>query len=605
MDLTHLTDDEKINGIRATNVPKHIREKVHGQDVRETLAQLAEMIIQLGVNLSLDPNEALEWARKLQESVSQSEFDSWVATLLDGGPSLFFETKVALVAKYPNGAPGVALVRETDPAKIYVWNGSAWEDFGDYQGIEVKDWAITSQKLANGAVTNIKIADEQINRMKLVKHFGGDTAITTGDLNTIDGRGSYLFSGTDTVTNRPPFDGYGKLEVFRTSGNWVTQLATPVTESGMYIRSLRNQNGTVDAVKPWVALGGDTYKFPYLTSYTDLNEVLEEGHYMAVNSKNAPNDSTFTLNVERFYTTKGSERFWGTQTLTDVYGMSKGETTNQYVRIFDRINSTTTQFGAWTRLSGGGVGDSNLSGAVIVNFGDSIFGNTQGANSVSQAIQDRTGATVHNLAIGGSQMSTHAQYWDAFSAYRLAYAIVNKDWTLVDDPNAKNLRNYFPATVELMKTIDFSKVDYITFNWGTNDYRQGKDLDDETNSENTNTFAGAMRYFLRTIIEAYPEIKILAISPLWRYFNDENGEYLEDSTTKSWGGGTLIEYVNKGVEVASEFNIPYLDAYRNLGINKYNRLTYFNDAAGDTTHPQANGNKRLGSLIGAKLTSEF
>ena len=148
MDFSRISEDEKINGIKITNVPKYIREKAYLTDFSETLAQLAEMIIQLGVNLSLDPDGALEWARKLQESVSQSEFDSWVATLLDGGPSLFFETKAALVATHPNGAPGVALVRETDPAKIYVWNGTAWEDFGDYQGIEVKDGTITLEKLA-------------------------------------------------------------------------------------------------------------------------------------------------------------------------------------------------------------------------------------------------------------------------------------------------------------------------------------------------------------------------------------------------------------------------------------------------------------------------
>lgn len=153
MDFSRISEDEKINGIKITNVPKYIRDKAYLTDFSETLAQLAEMIIQLGVNLSLDPDDALEWARKLQESVSQAEFDSWVATLLDGGPSLFFETKAALVAKHPNGAAGVALVRETDPAKIYVWNGSAWEDFGDYQGIELKDGTVTTSKLVKGAVT--------------------------------------------------------------------------------------------------------------------------------------------------------------------------------------------------------------------------------------------------------------------------------------------------------------------------------------------------------------------------------------------------------------------------------------------------------------------
>lgn len=154
MDFTHLSEDEKINGINITNVPQYIREKAYLTDFSETLAQLAEMIIQLGVNLSLDPDEALEWARKLQQAVPQSEFDSWIATLLDGGPSIFVNTLSELQAKYPNGAAGVALVRETDPAKIYVWNGTAWEDFGDYQGLLSGEVASDLFVNAENLVTN-------------------------------------------------------------------------------------------------------------------------------------------------------------------------------------------------------------------------------------------------------------------------------------------------------------------------------------------------------------------------------------------------------------------------------------------------------------------
>ena len=145
-DFSHLTTDELIKGIKALDLPDYIRSKAYGIDVRETLAQMTEMTIQLGVNMGLSPDEALKWARKLQESVSQSEFDSWVATLLDGGPSIFMNTLNELKTTYPNGAAGVALVRETDPAKIYVWNGTDWEDFGAYQGIEVKDGTITPEK---------------------------------------------------------------------------------------------------------------------------------------------------------------------------------------------------------------------------------------------------------------------------------------------------------------------------------------------------------------------------------------------------------------------------------------------------------------------------
>lgn len=172
MDFSRISEDEKVNGIKITSVPKYIREKAYLTDFSETLAQLAEMIIQLGVNLSLDPDEALKWARKLQETVSQSEFDSWVATLLDGGPSIFMNTLSELQTTYPNGAAGVALVRETDPAKIYVWNGTAWEDFGDYQGIEVPDNSITTSKYVDGSVTLEKMDLDNNLVSKLVFEIG-------------------------------------------------------------------------------------------------------------------------------------------------------------------------------------------------------------------------------------------------------------------------------------------------------------------------------------------------------------------------------------------------------------------------------------------------
>lgn len=78
---------------------------------------------------------------QLATMMTQTEFDSWVATLLDGGPSIFMETYSQLVSTYPNGSAGVALVRETDPSHIYVWNPSenSWQDYGEYQGMKPKD----------------------------------------------------------------------------------------------------------------------------------------------------------------------------------------------------------------------------------------------------------------------------------------------------------------------------------------------------------------------------------------------------------------------------------------------------------------------------------
>ena len=165
LDLTGLTQDEITHGIKSSKLPDYIRYKQYLTDTNEALAQLAEMIIQFAVNLGLDQDQTLDWARKLQQAVPQSEFDSWIATLLDGGPSIFVNTLSELQAKYPNGAAGVALVRETDPAKIYVWNGTSWEDFGAYQGIEVKDGSIAEDKIADKAVTPDKLSADLQNKI--------------------------------------------------------------------------------------------------------------------------------------------------------------------------------------------------------------------------------------------------------------------------------------------------------------------------------------------------------------------------------------------------------------------------------------------------------
>lgn len=94
-------------------------------------------------------NQQLAQKANINQIISKTDFDSWVATLLDGGPSIFYDTLSSLEADYPNGSAGVALVRETDPARIYVWNPTTekWQDFGEYQGIEVKDDSITLEKL--------------------------------------------------------------------------------------------------------------------------------------------------------------------------------------------------------------------------------------------------------------------------------------------------------------------------------------------------------------------------------------------------------------------------------------------------------------------------
>lgn len=70
-DFTRLTQDEIINGIKASKLPDHIRSKYHGEDVREAIAQSIEMTIQLGVNMGLSPDAALSWERRILSNSAQ------------------------------------------------------------------------------------------------------------------------------------------------------------------------------------------------------------------------------------------------------------------------------------------------------------------------------------------------------------------------------------------------------------------------------------------------------------------------------------------------------------------------------------------------------
>lgn len=233
LDLTGLTQDEITHGIKSSKLPDYIRYKQYLTDTNEAVAQLAEMIIQFAVNLSLDPDQTLDWARKLQQALPQSEFDSWVATLLDGGPSIFMNTLSELQTTYPNGAAGVALVRETDPAKIYVWNGSSWEDFGDYQGIEIKDNSVTTTKIADNAVLPIKISDYTNGRNMLSKHAGLTWVVGLLEGGVIKSTGTSYKTNLDFISvdpnkdyflsfGRPDGRGDGGYSFYDVNGNHIS-----------------------------------------------------------------------------------------------------------------------------------------------------------------------------------------------------------------------------------------------------------------------------------------------------------------------------------------------------------------------------------------------
>jgi lysophospholipase L1-like esterase len=250
-------------------------------------------------------------------------------------------------------------------------------------------------------------------------------------------------------------------------------------------------------------------------------------------------------------------------------------------------------------------GVQTLYGKTIVNFGDSIFGNYRPPNDISTEIAKLTGATVHNCGFGGCRMAINSSQsqFDAFSMYRLADSVANNDWSLQD--NAVNTTDwgmpaYFPDTLALLKSIDFSMVDIITIAYGTNDFTGNVELENLEDNKDTKTFTGALRYSIETLLNAYPHLKIFVCSQAYRFWLDDNGEFSDDSDTRTnTREAKLTDFVEKTKEVAEEYHLPYVNNYYSLGFNKFNRSIYF--PATDGTHPSITGRILMAAHIAKHL----
>lgn len=256
----------------------------------------------------------------------------------------------------------------------------------------------------------------------------------------------------------------------------------------------------------------------------------------------------------------------------------------------------------------------------IVNFGDSLFGNFRDQNtttdkSISKMIADATGAMVYNAGFGGCRMAVHSTPWRAFSMYALADSIASGDWSVQEAAlvsGAGTLPDYFADTVAMLKTIDFSTVDYITIGYGVNDYTGNVFINstDATFANEWDYFKGALEYSLKTILRAHPNIRIAVISPCWMWFPalDDSFDYdSDDPQSANTRGYTLPDYVGACKTVCESCHVAYIDTYYTLGFNPYSYTAYFytGDPIADGTHPNQAGRQLRADRIVGQLNSLY
>lgn len=276
-------------------------------------------------------------------------------------------------------------------------------------------------------------------------------------------------------------------------------------------------------------------------------------------------------------------------------------------------------------------------GKTIAFLGDSIIGNFNDGTGVCEIMADKTGATIINCAFGGTRMGyRHSAYgdttpgasgyvdgatdaqknqvdqyrmWNSLSGVDIATAIASGTWTSQEyaAANLSGAFDYFVARIAAMKAIDWTRIDYILWEYGTNDFATGVVLSDESDTDNYFAFDNAYREAIEQILTEYPNVQIIPITPIWRWWPEEGtGACLYDSNTHTMDDYTgaarlLTAFVAKAQDIAKEYQLPCIDDYYTLGANKFTRLQYFNST--DGTHPNEQGRERIAEHIASQLDS--
>ena len=649
---------------------------------------------------------------------------------LDDGSPHYVDTSSNILALTSNRGIAVA----TDTGYWYYWNGSNYVSSGKlYQSTGIGDGTITTEMLNNDC---------------LIKY----PYLNGANLNNITDLGRYIaISCTNTPVSNPFM-----LEVQRyksASGNspWLVQIAIDINTFKKYYRvkdstwtnwyefitneTLLDYTNIIDTSKyednkfinwtngnigdsdeyklynDYIEINGDTYIALFMENngiYLDDNFAILGAYYDT--SKNYLDEIYITKTQSRGGILNNEIYKLNPPVNTKYFRFSIKKSYNYKIMVSNTIDKYYKRGEIKSQyFNNGGL----LQDKVIVNFGDSVIGNTRNNTAISTYIAKDTGARVHNLGFGGCKMSKHTGNWDLCSMYKLADNIKNNDFTelLTATSNGwSGMPSYFNKTAVEFSNIDFDNVDLITISYGTNDYRDGavalgnkinifdNDFDESGfinpstgedasssgykrtskyypiksvsnlylilselvptlvllfydfngnylgySSHNsgslTYTFSvpnGAvcfrsyteadfsaiacisyenssvvipyfnnedvidcLKYSVKTIQKAYPNIKILVTTPIYRSFLDSNNKVLTNSNIANFGGGTLEDYSDSIVKACDELKISCLDLYHMSQLNENTRLEYY--PTDDGTHPNEEGRKQIAKLISNEI----
>ena len=175
--------------------------------------------------------------------------------------------------------------------------------------------------------------------------------------------------------------------------------------------------------------------------------------------------------------------------------------------------------------------------------------------------------------------------------FSLALAAATGDWSTQDAGIGAMFEDPWAASrLESLKQVDWSKVDFVTIAHGSNDYADSVSLYE---------FRMAINYTVEKLLGAWPHLKILLLTPVWRWWPGES----QDGESKSIDSNTLLGFRSEILDAADRYKLPVLDLLKTLGFNSFTKGYYFPENEG--RDPNALGQEAIGRKLAARMLAEF
>ena len=241
----------------------------------------------------------------------------------------------------------------------------------------------------------------------------------------------------------------------------------------------------------------------------------------------------------------------------------------------------------------------------VVFLGDSVYGLCRDETSIAAKLQDKTGLKCYNGGLGGTVLGRADEERrlgytkDSISAAGLVRSFAVKDFGVQRTVHIReSATDYFEDTLGDLGQIDFDQVKILFIGSGLNDYHSGNPIEstaDPYHPYDEYTYCGAIRSIVKELREAYPDLRIIFITPPYTWYT------IPELTCEEYdlGGGVLEDYVNAEIGLCQALDVEVIDIYHNYYPHEtWDDLYLYTD---DGLHPNEAGREKIAQTIAEYL----